>query len=81
MSKSSANKLMFICVALFLSYFFYDIYKLNKQDKRTPYSIGVHFGYEVSCFDGYKYKVFYRWNRIERSELITDLNGKPLKCD
>lgn len=52
--------------------------KLVRDDmNKDPLEEGSHLGYQITCENGFKYKIF---NDKRGVILLLDKDGKPLKC-
>lgn len=66
--------LLFLMVVAFLLMFLVEYLEKDKH----PYEIGIHNNYEISCENGYVYKILSdRRGTIQ----ILNKNGKPKTCE
>jgi hypothetical protein len=62
-------------IKLFLAIFAILMLCVHCESKKDPLEEGAHFGYNIQCINGFKYKC-----TKHTETLILEKDGKPMKC-
>lgn len=62
-------------IKLFLAIFAISMLCIHCESQKDSLEEGVHFGYNIQCINGFKYK-----STKYKETLILEKDGKPMKC-